>query len=174
MTLRIMPSIMERRPRAPVLCVSASFAMRCSASSSKDRRTPSRSKSFWNCLTNAFFGSVRMRTSAASSSEFSVTTTGRRPINSGIRPFFMRSSGMTLLSDSPTETRFFERTSAPNPICFFPRRDSMISSMPSNAPPQMNRMFVVSICRSSCWGCLRPPCGGTDAIVPSRILSSAC
>src|SRR5215208_2244303 len=26
----------------------------------------------------------------------------------------------------------------------------------------------------SCCGCLRPPWGGTDAIVPSRILSSAC
>ena len=31
----------------------------------------------------------------------------------------------------------------------------------ANAPPQMNRMFVVSIDRNSWWGCLRPPCGGT-------------
>src|SRR5262249_47546401 len=29
-------------------------------------------------------------------------------------------------------------------------------------------------CRNSCCGCLRPPCGGTDAVVPSMILSSAC
>jgi hypothetical protein len=45
---------------------------------------------------------------------------------------------------------------------------------PANAPPQMKRMFVVSIERNSWCGCLRPPCGGTDATVPSRIFSSAC
>jgi len=27
----------------------------------------------------------------------------------------------------------------------------------------MKRMLVVSTCRNSCCGCLRPPCGGTDA-----------
>ena len=36
----------------------------------------------------------------------------------------------------------------------------MTSSSPTNAPPQMNRMLVVSIWRNSWWGCLRPPCGG--------------
>src|SRR5580704_7921551 len=50
----------------------------------------------------------------------------------------------------------------------------MIFSSPENAPPQMKRMFVVSTWRNSCCGCLRPPCGGTLAIVPSMILSSAC
>ena len=38
----------------------------------------------------------------------------------------------------------------------------------------MNRMFVVSTGVNSWCGCLRPPCGGTLAIVPSRIFSSAC
>ena len=55
-----------------------------------------------------------------------------------------------------------------------PIRRSMILSSPTKAPPQMNRMFVVSICRNSCCGCFRPPFGGTFAIVPSMILSSAC
>ena len=50
----------------------------------------------------------------------------------------------------------------------------MIFSSPANAPPQMNRMFEVSTCRNSCCGCLRPPCGGTEAIVPSISFSSAC
>ena len=50
----------------------------------------------------------------------------------------------------------------------------MIFSSPANAPPQMNRMLVVSTCRNSCCGCLRPPCGGTEAIVPSISFSSAC
>ena len=60
------------------------------------------------------------------------------------------------------------------PICWRPVRASMIFSRPSKAPPQMNRMSLVLIWMYSCWGCLRPPCGGTDAIVPSRILSRAC
>ena len=53
-------------------------------------------------------------------------------------------------------------------------RLSMILSSPAKAPPQMNRMFVVSIWMNSWWGCLRPPWGGTEAVVPSRILSRAC
>ena len=39
-------------------------------------------------------------------------------------------------------------------------RAEMMRSRPANAPPQMNRMLVVSTCRNSCCGCLRPPCGG--------------
>ena len=35
-------------------------------------------------------------------------------------------------------------------------------------------ILVVSIGISSCCGCFLPPCGGTDATVPSRILRSAC
>ena len=53
-------------------------------------------------------------------------------------------------------------------------RRSITWSRFANAPPQMNRMFVVSIVRNSWWGCLRPPCGGTEAEVPSRIFRSAC
>ena len=65
-------------------------------------------------------------------------------------------------------------TVAPNPTPLRPIRDSMILSSPANAPPQMNRMFVVSIWMNSWCGCLRPPWGGTLACVPSRIFSSAC
>ena len=50
----------------------------------------------------------------------------------------------------------------------------MMSSRPTNVPPQMNRMFVVSIWMYCCSGCLRPPCGGTLATVPSSIFSRAC
>ena len=55
-----------------------------------------------------------------------------------------------------------------------PMRDSMSLSSPAKAPPQMNKMLVVSIWMNSWCGCLRPPWGGTEAVVPSRILSSAC
>ena len=41
-------------------------------------------------------------------------------------------------------------------------------------PPQMNRMLLVSIWMYCCSGCLRPPCGGTLATVPSSIFSRAC
>ena len=67
------------------------------------------------------------------------------------------------------------RSSALKPMPLLARPDlSMILSMPANAPPQMNRMLVVSIWMNSWCGCLRPPWGGTEAVVPSRILSSAC
>ena len=66
------------------------------------------------------------------------------------------------------------RMSAPKPMPFRPMRLSMIFSIPAKAPPQMKRMLVVSIWMNSWWGCLRPPCGGTEAVVPSRIFSSAC
>ena len=56
----------------------------------------------------------------------------------------------------------------------FSVRPRMIFSRPSNAPPQMNRMLVVSTWTKSWFGCLRPPCGGTEAMVPSMSLSSAC
>ena len=68
-----------------------------------------------------------------------------------------------------------DRLSRPKPIVFLlPSRFSTILSSPSNAPPQMNRMLVVLIWMKSWCGCLRPPWGGTFAMVPSRILSSAC
>ena len=68
----------------------------------------------------------------------------------------------------------FEETVAPKPTPLWPIRRSTTLSRSANAPPQMNRMFVVSIVRNSWCGCLRPPCGGTDATVPSRIFRSAC
>ena len=56
-----------------------------------------------------------------------------------------------------------ERTVPWKPTPLWPMRLSMICSSPANAPPQMNSMFVVSIWMNSWCGCLRPPCGGTDA-----------
>ncbi len=66
------------------------------------------------------------------------------------------------------------RTSAPKPIPLFSERLRMIFSRPSNAPPHTNRILVVSTCTKSWLGCLRPPWGGTEAIVPSMSFRSAC
>ena len=74
---------------------------------------------------------------------------------------------MSLLS-----SRLF--TSAPKPMPAFSERLRMTFSRPSKAPPQMNRMLVVSTWTKSWFGCLRPPCGGTEAMVPSISFSSAC
>ncbi len=93
-------------------------------------------------------------------------------MNSGMSPNLCRSSGSTSLKrlmSSPLEC-----SGAPKPMPFLPARDEMMSSSPANAPATMNSTFVVSIWMNSWCGCLRPPCGGTEATVPSRILSSAC
>ena len=88
-------SRMARRPRAPRCGSSASFATAESAVFVNFSFTPSISKSFWNCFTSAFFGFVRMSMSASSFSSWSVAMTGRRPMNSGMRPNLRRSSGCT-------------------------------------------------------------------------------
>ena len=96
-------------------------------------------------------------------------------MNSGIRPNFSRSSGSTSRRIAPVR-----RSSGAAHLGAIAHRRSpcraraMIFSSPEKAPPQMNRMLVVSTCRNSCCGCLRPPCGGTEATVPSMIFSSAC
>src|SRR5665213_554713 len=50
----------------------------------------------------------------------------------------------------------------------------MIFSKPTNAPPQINNIPLVSTRIYSCCGCLRPPWGGTLQTVPSNIFSNAC
>ena len=69
---------------------------------------------------------------------------GKRPINSGIKPNFNKSSGKTL-ERSSLGSISCSLISEPNPITFCPRRRLIIVSIPSNAPPQINKIFVVSI-----------------------------
>ena len=139
-------SMIARSPLAPVFLVIASFAISRSASSSKINSTPSNSNSFLYCLQMEFFGSDKICTNASSSRRSNVTLTGTRPINSGIRPYFTKSSGNTCFKISPTflsEER--SAISALKPMDFLPIRLSIIFSIPSNAPPQIKRIFVVSI-----------------------------
>src|SRR6266516_3833279 len=89
------PSMIERRPRAPVLRSMALRAMALSASSASVRSMDSISNSCWYCFTSAFLGWVRMSLREGSSRSSSVATTGSRPTNSGIRPYLKRSSGAT-------------------------------------------------------------------------------
>ena len=84
-------SMIARRPRAPVFLRIAIRAISRRASGSNSRLTPSGSMSFWYCLTREFLGSVRILTSASSSSSSRATKTGSLPTNSGVRPYLMRS-----------------------------------------------------------------------------------
>src|SRR5213075_3011113 len=112
---------------------------------------------------------VRIWMSAGLSSSCSVPTTGRRPTNSGMSPYLIRSCGSSCSSVAPMSRLRSDFTSALKPSVFFPVRRSICLSRPTKAPPQMNRMLVVSTWKNSWCGCLRPPCGGTLATVPSRI-----
>ena len=109
-----------------------------------------------------------------SSRLWTAQTTGRRPMNSGMSPKSSRSSGSECVKIVPGSLSALLTTSAMKPTPWRPMRRSMIFSRPAKAPPQMNSTLVVSMVRNSWCGCLRPPCGGTLATVPSRILSSAC
>ena len=168
-------SMMERKPRAPVFLSMDFLATLRKASSRNSISQFSISNMRSYCLVSAFFGSTSIFTSCSSSSSSRVATTGRRPTNSGIRPYLIRSSGSTVWIRALAlflSVRLF--TSAENPMPAFSERSRMILSRPANAPPQMNRMSAVFTCRNSCCGCLRPPCGGTDATVPSISFSNAC
>src|SRR6202790_1528488 len=111
-----MLSRIERRPRAPVLRSIALRATAPSASSANVSSIFSISNRRWYCFTSAFFGSVRIFFSEASSRSSSVATTGRRPTNSGIRPYFNRSSGSTWRKISPVRRSSGARTCAAKPI----------------------------------------------------------
>ena len=167
-------SMIARSPRAPVFLFSVVSATAIRASRSNSSFTPSSSRSFWYCFTIALFGSVKMRINASLSSRSSVTVTGSLPISSGISPNFTRSCGSTSCKSTSISYSCFSAISALKPIDFLSRRVSIILSIPSNAPPHIKRIFVVSIWISSWWGCFLPPCGGTDATVPSMIFNKAC
>ena len=166
--------MMARSPLAPVFLSSALSAMAFTASSVNSSPTPSSSKSLVYCFISEFLGSLSIRISASLSSASRETVIGTRPINSGINPNFTKSCGSACLNASPTLSSVFDFTSELKPIDDVSIRLSIIFSRPSNAPPQIKSILVVSIGISSCCGCFLPPCGGTDASVPSRIFKRAC
>ena len=99
---------------------------------------------------------------------------GNLPTNSGIKPNFNKSCGSNCSNTLYLSMSLLLSIFAPKPIDFWPILSFTIFSSPSNAPPQINSIFDVSICINSWCGCFLPPCGGTDATVPSTIFSKAC
>ena len=166
---------MARRPRAPVPRSRAWSATAASASSVNSSSTSSNSKNFWYCLTSAFLGSTRI------SDERLLVEVGHRADDRQAADELGDQAELEEVlraapaaKSSPRSARSDADARRRSRCPCVPMRLSMILSMPANAPPQMNRMLVVSIWMNSWWGCLRPPCGGTEAVVPSRIFSSAC
>ena len=150
-----------RRARAPVSRFRARSAISCRAPGVNSRSLPSMRKNFWYCLTSAFFGSVRMLISVVD-----VQRLERRAPAAGGRRTRGSSRTRPGLPAAPAPARRRGRAavsigavSEPKPICRLPRRLRMMSSSPTNVPPQMNRICVVSIWMYCCSGCLRPPCG---------------
>src|SRR5438067_304429 len=167
-------SSMERRARAPVPFVTACAASAFKASFVTLSRTPSIENSFVYCLIIAFFVSVRIATISSSVSASSALSTGRRPMNSGIIPKLSKSSGSTWRTASLASAASTSSVGLLKPIVRCPIRFWTILSRPTNAPPQMKRIFSVFTWLYSWSGCLRPPCGGTLQVLPPRILRSAC
>jgi hypothetical protein len=138
------------------------LAISRSASSWKVSSTSSISNRRWYCLTSAFFGSVRIWISAVLVEVFE-----RRQHRQTADEFgdeaelhqIFRLQFAQHFTDAAIFRRADRRPEADRGLF---ATGEMILSRPAKAPPQMNRMFVVSTCRNSCCGCLRPPCGGTD------------
>ena len=165
---------MERSALAPVFFSRAFSAIASIASSSNSSLTSSSSRSFSYCLSMAFLGSLRILTSISLSRASSVNTTGRRPRNSGIMPYFLKSSIVTW------ETRFSTLSylsfkSAINPIeaCLL-RRSFMISSRSGKAPPQIKRIFLVFTVTSGTIAFLLLEPTGTSISAPSRSFNIPC
>ena len=86
-------SKIDRNPRAPVPLVIASSAVADIALSVKIKSTLSILNNSWYCLIREFFGSVKTFARASLSKWSNETFIGKRPINSGINPYFWRSTG---------------------------------------------------------------------------------
>ena len=99
---------------------------------------------------------------------------GRRPINSGIIPNFLISSTVTLerISGSLSYLSFSSELKPMEAVLV--RRSLIMSSRSGNAPPQMNRMFLVfTVVRGTIAFLLFAPTG-TSISAPSRSFSIPC
>ena len=99
---------------------------------------------------------------------------GRRPRNSGMRPYFLRSSTVTCFMMSRSASWLtLTPLLKPTPLLLL-RRLVMMSSKPGKAPPQMKRMLLVSTMALCENGPFMPPPRGTSTLVPSSSLSRPC
>ena len=167
-------SIIARSARAPTFFSFALRAIACNAPSSKTRSTSSIASSFLYCFKIAFFGSCKMRTSISSVKASSENRIGRRPKNSGIIPNLRTSSTVTLHNRfSSLSYLSFKSALKPMEASLF-SRSLMISSSSGNAPPQINRIFLVSTVVIGTMAFLLLAPTGTSTSAPSRSFNIPC
>mmetsp|Transcript_16576 Transcript_16576/g.56004 ORF Transcript_16576/g.56004 Transcript_16576/m.56004 type:complete len:213 (-) Transcript_16576:795-1433(-) len=178
-------SRMPRSARAPVFLEMAMRAISRTAPSVTTSSTSSNPNMYRYCFSSAFFGCVSTAANCSASKCEVETISGKRPTNSGMRPYETKSTGSArpimsseasaLRRPSASWSRSFCRSLEPKPMDDFATRDEMTCSRPSKAPPQMKRMCVVSIVRlSRSRGFFLDPSFGTEQTAPSQIFSSAC
>src|SRR5574344_388699 len=165
-------------PLAPVPRPIATDAMNLRAPSSKVRLTPSNANRAWYCDTIEFLVSFIMDTRFLSVSPDTLVITGNLPMNSGMNPYFFRSSCERYLYglDSSKSAGAPAACSDPKPILPEPGRhlSLIMSPTPENAPIPTNSMLDVSRYIRGCSGFILPPWGGTPTTLPSSIFRRAC
>ena len=170
----IKSSMIARSARAPTFFSFACFAIAISASSSNSSLTSSMASSFWYCFKIAFFGSFKMRTNISSVSASKVNMIGRRPKNSGIMPN-LRTSSMVTFCRIFSSWSYLSLSSDLKPIdADLLRRSLMISSNSGNAPPQINRIFLVLTIVMGTMAFLLLAPTGTSTSAPSNSFNIPC
>mmetsp|Transcript_34983 Transcript_34983/g.85731 ORF Transcript_34983/g.85731 Transcript_34983/m.85731 type:complete len:274 (-) Transcript_34983:434-1255(-) len=113
-------SISVRSPRAPVPRFSAARATARNAPSVNSRDTPCMAMRRWYCRPTALCGPISTCTSSSSPRELSGTVMGKRPTNSGIRPYVTMSVLSTSISAASDSAR---RASDPSSSATLPSED---------------------------------------------------
>ena len=122
----------------------------------------------------AFLGSFNILTIISLSSPCSVKIMGSLPINSGIIPNSLKSSGLTCLSIADTSLSVsFMAAPYPIPDCLL-ILFLMVSSRSGKAPPQMNSIFLVLTVTRGTMPVLELAPTGTSISAPSNSLSIPC
>ena len=122
----------------------------------------------------AFLGSFRILTSISFVRPCRVQMMGSLPRNSGIMPKFLKSSTVTLERISGSLSYLsFSSPLKPMEVCFV-SLCLMIPSRSGNAPPQINRIFLVfTVARGTMAFLLLAPTG-TSTSEPSSSFSIPC
>ena len=167
-------SIIDRKALAPVFLFIALAAISFNASSVNLKSTSSIASNFLYCLIIAFFGSVSIFTSISSVKPSNVNIIGRRPMNSGIIPNFLKSSFITLDNILASLSYLsFKSDIKPIVACLL-RRSLIISSNPGNAPPHINNIFFVFTVAKGTIAFLLVAPTGTSTSLPSSNFNNPC
>ena len=106
----ISSSIIDLNALAPVFLLYASLAIASTESGANDNSTLSILSNVLNCFISASLGCVKIDSKVSLVRRSSTAQTGILPINSGISPYFTKSSNSKFLRESLGSTIFFVST----------------------------------------------------------------